>query len=80
MQLPRPDPELSRRRHYRDFSFDCSSKAVTILQREGRLSPLGEAIASYGRIFKTLHILAAVTEESYRRDMGSEEQRNGEWR
>ncbi|MGB6162281.1 MAG: Tn3 family transposase [Pseudonocardiaceae bacterium] len=42
---------------------------VTILQREGRLSPLGEAIASYGRIFKTLHILAAVTEESYRRDI-----------
>jgi TnpA family transposase len=42
---------------------------VTMLQREGRLSPLGEAIASYGRIFKTLHILAAATEESYRRDI-----------
>jgi TnpA family transposase len=42
---------------------------VTMLQREGRLSPLGEAVASYGRIFKTLHILAAATEESYRRDI-----------
>lgn len=42
---------------------------VTMLQREGRLSPLGEAIASYGRIFKTLHILAAATEEPYRRDI-----------
>jgi TnpA family transposase len=35
---------------------------VTMLQREGRLSPLGEAVASYGRIFKTLHILTAATE------------------
>jgi len=41
---------------------------VTMLQRDGRLSPLGEAIASYGRIFKTLHILATATEEPYRRD------------
>jgi Tn3 transposase DDE domain len=40
-----------------------------MLQREGRLSPLGEAIASYGRSFTTLHILAAATEESYRRDI-----------
>jgi TnpA family transposase len=42
---------------------------VTMLQREGRLTPLGEAVASYGRIFKTLHILATATEESYRRDI-----------
>jgi TnpA family transposase len=35
---------------------------VTMLQREGRLSPLGEVIASYGRIFKTLHFLVTATE------------------
>jgi TnpA family transposase len=43
---------------------------VTMLQRDGHPTALGEAIASYGRIFKTLHILAYIdVDESYRRDI-----------
>jgi hypothetical protein len=40
-----------------------------VLQRDGNPTPLGEAIASYGRIFKSLHILACVDDEPYRRDI-----------
>jgi TnpA family transposase len=43
---------------------------VTMLQRDGYPTALGEAIAMYGRIFKSLHILAYIdTDESYRRDI-----------
>jgi TnpA family transposase len=43
---------------------------VTMLQRDGHPTALGEAIAMYGRIFKTLHILAYIDiDESYRRDI-----------
>jgi TnpA family transposase len=43
---------------------------VTMLQRDGHPTALGEAIAMYGRIFKSLHILAYIdTDESYRRDI-----------
>jgi TnpA family transposase len=42
---------------------------VRMLQRDGHPTPLGEAIASYGRIFKSLHILAYVDDETYRRDI-----------
>ncbi len=43
---------------------------VTILQRDGHPTALGEAIASYGRIFKTLHILQFIdVDETYRRDI-----------
>jgi TnpA family transposase len=45
---------------------------VTMLQRDGHPTALGEAIASYGRIFKSLHILAYIdVDESYRRDIKS---------
>jgi TnpA family transposase len=39
--------------------------------REGRLSPLGQAFAEYGRIDKTLHLLALCdpVDDSYRRRM-----------
>jgi TnpA family transposase len=49
--------------------------------REGRMSPLGQAFAEYGRIEKTLHLLAVVdpVDDTYRRrmnrqltDLGSE--------
>ena len=41
-----------------------------MLQRDGHPTALGEAIASYGRIFKSLHILAYIdTDETYRRDI-----------
>jgi TnpA family transposase len=43
---------------------------VTMLQRDGHPTALGEAIASYGRIFKSLHILAYIdVDETYRRDI-----------
>ncbi len=43
---------------------------VTMLQRDGHPTALGEAIAMYGRIFKSLHILACIdTDETYRRDI-----------
>jgi TnpA family transposase len=40
-----------------------------MLQRDGNPTPLGEAIASYGRIFKSLHILIYIDDDSYRRDI-----------
>jgi TnpA family transposase len=43
---------------------------VTMLQRDGHPTALGEAIAERGRIFKSLHILAFIdTDETYRRDI-----------
>ncbi|MGE5135249.1 MAG: Tn3 family transposase [Gemmatimonadota bacterium] len=43
---------------------------VTMLQRDGHPTALGEAIAMYGRIFKPLHILAYIdVDETYRRDI-----------
>jgi TnpA family transposase len=43
---------------------------VTMLQRDGYPTALSEAIAAYGRIFKSLHILAYIdTDETYRRDI-----------
>ncbi|MER5625089.1 Tn3 family transposase [Streptosporangium sp. NPDC002544] len=44
-----------------------ASDVVVALQRGGRPTALGEAIATYGRIFKTLHILSVVDSEPYRR-------------
>ncbi|WP_433445004.1 Tn3 family transposase [Nonomuraea sp. CA-141351] len=43
--------------------------AMRMIQRDGNPTPLGEAIAHYGRIFKTLHILTYAVEEPYRRDI-----------
>ena len=40
---------------------------VRMLQRDGHPTALGEAIAAYGRIFKTLHMLAVLDDETYRR-------------
>ena len=43
---------------------------VAMLQRDGHPTALGEAIAMYGRIFKSLHILAYIdADETYRRDI-----------
>jgi len=42
---------------------------VRMLQRDGHPTALGEAIAMYGRIPKTLHICSLATEEAYRRDI-----------
>jgi TnpA family transposase len=40
-----------------------------MLQRDGHPTPLGDAIASYGRIYKSLHLLAVIDDEPYRRDI-----------
>jgi hypothetical protein len=40
-----------------------------VLPRDGNATPLGEAFQMYGRIFKSLHILAFVDDENYRRDI-----------
>jgi TnpA family transposase len=42
---------------------------VRMLQRDGHPTALGEAIAMYGRIPKTLHICSLAAEEAYRRDI-----------
>ncbi|WP_435835086.1 Tn3 family transposase [Streptomyces antibioticus] len=40
-----------------------------MLSRDGRPTPLGDAIAHYGRIAKTLHILRLADEPGYRRQI-----------
>jgi TnpA family transposase len=71
--------ELTRvRRHWNDIVRVVASvhtgavtayDVVRMLQRDGSPTPLGDAIASYGRIFKSLHVLAYVDDEAYRRDI-----------
>ncbi len=64
--------------HTREIS---AHDAIRVLQRDGRLNALGEAIAHYGRIFKTLHVLSLVEDPAYRREMkrmrNLQEQRHG---
>lgn len=67
------------RRHWEDILRVVASiytgtvrayDVVTMLQRDGHPTALGEAIAMYGRIFKTLHILSYIdVDETYRRDI-----------
>jgi TnpA family transposase len=52
--------------HTREIS---AHDAIRILQHDGRLTQLGEAIAHYGRIFKTLHVLTLVDDPGYRRQL-----------
>ncbi|GLW98661.1 Tn3 family transposase [Microtetraspora sp. NBRC 16547] len=52
--------------------YTCEIRAYDVMrmiQRDGNPTPLGEAIAHYGRIFKTLYILTYAVEEPYRRDI-----------
>ncbi|MEV0087611.1 Tn3 family transposase [Saccharopolyspora sp. NPDC050642] len=42
---------------------------IRMLSRDGHPTPLGEAIAHYGRIHKTLHVLRLVDDTGYRRDI-----------
>ena len=52
--------------HTREIS---AHDVIRILQHDGRLTQLGEAIASYGRIFKTLHVLTFADDPAYRRQL-----------
>ncbi|EST31538.1 Tn3 family transposase [Streptomyces niveus] len=45
---------------------------IRMLSRDGRPTPLGDAIAPYGRIAKTLHILRLADEPGYRRQIKSQ--------
>ena len=42
---------------------------IRILQRDGRPTQLGDAMAVYGRIFKTLHVLTFADDPDYRRQL-----------
>ncbi|RFA17621.1 DDE transposase [Subtercola boreus] len=66
------------RRHWPDICRIAASihtrevsahDVIRILQRDGRPTDLGEAVAHYGRIFKTLHVLTFVDDPAYRREM-----------
>jgi TnpA family transposase len=46
---------------------------IRMISRDGRPTGLGEAFAHYGRIFKTLHILQVLHDESYRRMIASQQ-------
>lgn len=42
---------------------------IRMVSRDGRPTPLGEAIAHYGRLPKTLHVLRLADEPTYRREI-----------
>ncbi len=44
-----------------------ASELLRVLQGGGRPTPLGRALAEYGRITKTIYLLAYLNDESYRR-------------
>jgi TnpA family transposase len=46
-----------------------ASDAIRMLQHGGNPTQLGLALAHFGRIFKTLHVLSYVDREPYRRDI-----------
>ena len=66
------------RRHWEDILRVTASihtgavrahDVIRMLSRDGHPTPLGEAIAHYGRIEKTLHVLRLVDDTGYRRDI-----------
>jgi TnpA family transposase len=52
--------------HTREIS---AHDVIRIVQHDGRPTGLGEALAHYGRIFKTLHVLALADDPDYRRQL-----------
>ncbi|GAB2830409.1 hypothetical protein GCM10022221_31410 [Actinocorallia aurea] len=63
-------PEVPYRRVVSIYTGEVRAHDVLrMIQRDGTPTPLGDAIAHYGRIFKTLHILTYAVEEPYRRDI-----------
>jgi TnpA family transposase len=43
--------------------------SIRVLSRDGNPTPLGEAVMHYGRLHKSLHMLAFLDDEAYRRDI-----------
>ena len=76
-ELPRHRIRLDRiRSHWPDMLRVAGSlitgqvrsyDLIRMMSRDGRPTGLGEAFAHYGRIFKTLHLLQVLHDESYRR-------------
>ncbi|KQZ12076.1 Tn3 transposase DDE domain protein [Streptomyces sp. ADI97-07] len=75
---PQPGPvDLARiERHWEDITCVIGSihtgavrayDVIRMLSRDGRITPLGDAIAHYGRITKTLHILRLADQPGHRR-------------
>jgi TnpA family transposase len=52
--------------HTREIS---ACEVIRVLQHGGRPTSLGQALAHYGRIFKTLHVLAFADDPAYRRQL-----------
>ena len=66
------------RRHWPDILritasiHTCTVRAHDVLRaisRDGHPTPLGNAIAAYGRVFKSLHVLTFIDDADYRRDI-----------
>jgi TnpA family transposase len=54
-------------------SGEVSAHEITrMISRDGNPTSLGQAVAHYGRIFKTLHILRLADDEPYRREIKSQ--------
>jgi TnpA family transposase len=45
---------------------------IRMMSADGRTTGLGEAFAHYGRIFKTLHVLQFLHDETYRRTINTQ--------
>lgn len=79
-QLPRHTVRLARVREKWDDMLRVAGSLATgkaraydlirMMSFDGRTTSLGEAFAHYGRIFKTLHLLQFLHDESYRRMIG----------
>jgi len=49
-----------------------ASEILRVLQGDGRPTALGKALTEYGRVAKTLHLLAYLDDEEYRRRIGAQ--------
>lgn len=45
---------------------------LRVLQRDGKPTALGEAVATYGRIAKTEHMFTVLDDEAYRRQISNQ--------
>ena len=54
---------------WRPAAASALHHALAGTRRPAAIAMLGEAIAMYGRIFKSLHVLAFYDDEAYRREI-----------
>ncbi|MBC3986781.1 Tn3 family transposase [Streptomyces sp. AC536] len=55
-----------------------SADAIRMVIRNGSPTPLGKALAHYGKIFKTAHILDLIDNPDYRRQIETQSSRHGQ--